>query len=210
MIWEVDGQQITVLLGESREVRLREWTTHKKVIEVPAQMAKAETLWTIRNYLKGQQEQQGIMLLEERLPLFDTTWPVRLLASGQEAYIAAGVVYAYVPHRKLSHRLCTKLQERLLKQYITQLFAEWEVRLNLLLPELSLRKNKHRPYVLSAAGINFDRGLHFLPQELIAYTVCMAVADYGQWTTARWEELREKEFPRWKTFEKTMLYTYGS
>ncbi|RZF61898.1 hypothetical protein [Sphingobacterium corticibacterium] len=211
MIWVVDDQEIEVLFSAKEEVEICRWNEYKKIIQVPLSMQKAEAIWTIRNFLQTRIS-DTTRWVEERLEVFDKHWPMKLSSNKQTPYIKEGIIHCYIMGRQMSATGKIRIKEELLQQFALREVGHWEETLNLLIPYITFRKNKNKPYVVQRqkGSICVDKALYNLSLEAITYCLFNAVADYGVLGINRRRQLIEKHFPRWEALEKVIRYAYAS
>lgn len=209
MIWVVDDQEIEIRFSANDEVDVRQWNEQKKTIQVPVNMPKAEAIWTIRNFLQTR-IQDPLFFIEERLEIFDRYWPIKPLLRKNASFIANGTIHCYINGRYISTIRKSKIKEELLEQAVLQHLGQWEEKFNLLIPAITFRKNKSRPYNVQRKQerICFDKELYNLSLEAIAYCVLNAVAEYGLVEGETRRRLIEQHFPTWKTSAKIIMHVY--
>lgn len=207
MIWVVDDQEVEVLFSTKEEVEVPRWTEQKKVIRIPLSMQKAEAVWTIRNFLRTKQP-KAMLFAEERLAVFDKQWPVKLMSSKKTAFIKDGMIHCYTKSRRLSDGEQLRLKEELLQQIVSQHVGQWEEILDLLIPRITFRKLKGKPYIVQRQkeGICFNKELLSLPLQTLAYCVFQSVVAYGGVADNLRKRIVEKHFPTAKTLEKTISH----
>lgn len=209
MIWVVDDQEIEVLFSAKEEVEICRWDEYKKIIQVPVSMQKAEAIWTIRNFLQ-KRPLDTTRFVEERLEVFDKHWPIKVSLNKQIPYIKEGIIHCYMTGRQLSATGKIKLKEELLRQSVLREVGHWEETFNLLIPDITFRKNNNKPYIVrrQKGSICIDKHLYNLSLEAISYCLFNAVADYGFLEINCRRQLIEKHFPRWEALEKAIRYAY--
>ncbi len=147
---------------------------------------------------------------EERLEVFDRHWPIKLFINKKASYIEDGIIHCYVKGSRISPAERIRIKEELLQQFVLRHVGQWEERLDLLIPYITFRRNRKKPYIVqrSKERICFDKELYTLSSEAVAYCVFNAVANYGVLGESIRRKLIEKHFSIWKTLEKITLYAY--
>ena len=209
MIWVVDDQEVEVLFSTKEEVEVHRWTEQKKVIRVPLSMQKAEAVWTMRNFLRTKRP-MDMLFGEEQVVVFDKQWPVKLISSKKTPFIKDGIIYCYTKNRRLSDGEQLRLKEKLLQQVVFQHVGHWEERLDLLIPRITFRKLKGKPYIIQRQkeGICFNKQLLSLPLQALTFCVFQSVVVYGGIADNLRKRIVEKHFPNAKTLEKTISHFY--
>ncbi|PRD56235.1 hypothetical protein C5749_02925 [Sphingobacterium gobiense] len=211
MIWVVDAQEINVVVSAKGEVEVLQWNEQKKVIQVPVSMRNAEVIWAIRNLLKTKPPNTSLNIIE-RLEVFDKYWPIKVFVNKKPAYMEDGIIHCYIRERRMSSTEEIKIKDELLRLFVLRQVGQWEETLELLIPHITFRRNKNKPYIVQRRkeSICFDKKLYDLSLGTIAYCLFNAVADYVGLKDGFRKELINQHFPTWKTLEKNISYAYAT
>src|SRR5690606_4195576 len=140
------------------------WTEQKKFIRILLIMQKAVGDWNIRNCLRTIRPTDMLFGVNQ-VQLFDHKLHFKLISSKKTPFIKDGIIYCYTKNRRLSDREQLRLKEELLQQVVFQHVGHWEEILDLLIPRITFRKLKGKPYIVQREkeGICFNKQLLSLP-----------------------------------------------
>lgn len=209
MIWVVDDQEVELIFSTREEVEVHRWTEQKKVIRIPLSMQKAEVVWTVRHFLRTKRP-MDMVFGEEHVVVFDKQWPVKIISSKKTSFIKDGIIHCYSKNRRLSDGEQLRLKEELLQQVVLQNVGYWEEMLDLLIPRITFRKLKGKPYIVQRQneGICFNKQLLSLPLQVLTFCVFQSVVVYGGITDNLRKRIVEKHFPTARTLEKRISHFY--
>ncbi|KGE12419.1 hypothetical protein [Sphingobacterium deserti] len=208
MQWEVDNQNIDVLVTEGDVIEIARWDDYAKIVYIPAKMPKSEALWSIRNLLR--QKQQIISASPTReLHVFGKQWPVTSIKKGQKTYMRDGTIFSYIPLNDKTISTANRIKSALLQQIVFAAMDRWEHFYASTVAEIKFRKNDRQPFICNpkTGCITFDSGLHRFKIDQIEYAVYCAVRSFNNLAQAD-SKVLQRHFPHRKTTEKIFCYEY--
>ena len=208
MQWEVDNQNVNVLVTEGDVIEIARWDDYAKIVYIPANMPKSEALWSIRNLLRQPQQTVSASQMRE-LHVFGKQWPVVSVKKGQKTYMRDGTIFSYIRFNDETTSAIHRIKSALLQQVVFAAMDRWEHFYASPVAEIKFRKNGKRPFICNPKSgcITFDSGLHRFKIDQIEYAVYCAVkllSNVGSGDS----KILQRHFPDRKTTEKIFCYEY--
>ena len=209
MLWEMDGYAIEIIPSEKPEVRVIHWTENRKVLAVRADIPQQELRYIVREIIQNGKSDLSPDVLTT-LDVFDKKWPLKILRGTGASYVKEGIIYCRSNNNPLSALQLQKVKDTLFFDYLYHCVGRWEELFDVLVPDVVVRKMNTKPFSVARANakVTFSRSLQQSSQDLIAYVVFRAMADYVKLPLAQQEKLADRHFPLWKAYYKTLCYEY--
>lgn len=207
MYIEVDGKEYFIHLNSnSKLIRIKKVEDDTVHLEVPVSWSEKSLLSYIRTFLNKEIPQPIVKHTEQTLQLFDKTYPVKFIIS-ESPYMENNTIYTNF--KNFSNKsLIEKLKTSLLKNLINNKISIIEEDLNILLPDVHIRKLKTNYYTIcpSTNRVTFNKKLIDKSISFIRYIVILMSSKYLNLSQEESQNLLNKHISDWKHCERILKY----